>query len=400
MRVVVDIEQRDGEPLVIVTAPDGTARERPVSWADPGRRLLVARGTDVTDPVGLADAIDQGRASDEQLARYGRLLFDAAFGTDLWQDLLAAQVAAGQPYLELAIRGLATADQAAMQALRWEALHDSTGAVAAQGAACTVDGAARSVPVGIVRLVPSPRAAGGQPQDPGLGFRPIDRIPRVLFAIGSRLTDPRVRPGAEFMGIMRHLERDGGSIHPRVLQEATRSALVDALATFTPDVVHFIGHGRRFPDGSARLQLHPEPSMKAGEEYVTAERLLAIFGEARHTPMMVLLSACETASGAAAPGDAAGDGEDSVNALPFAARLVAGGVPVVVAMAGDISDTASRVFTRALTTAIGAGATLGKALVTGRRAAFYGGARSSSAELGSGPRCSSPSTCPARPPWY
>ena len=63
--------------------------------------------------------------------------------------------------------------------------------------------------------------------------------------------------------------------------------------------------------------------------------------------------------------------DDPVNALPFAARLVAGGVPVVVAMAGDISDTACRVFTRALTQAIGEGVPLADAVIRGRRAAFH-----------------------------
>jgi hypothetical protein len=388
MRVCVDIRDDDGELFVVISAPDGTAAERPVAWAGDlaapgghGRRLLVAKGTAAAsaDPAGLVEAVEQGRASDSELARYGQALFEAAFGPALWQQLLTAQLAAappGEPFLELAIRGLATRDQAAMQALRWEALHDGTGLVAAQGSACATGG---TVAVGIVRLVP-PAPPAHPPAVPA-PFQPIRRIPRVLYAVGSRLTDPKVRPGAEFMGIMRHLERDGGSIHPIVVQEATRSSLVRALATFRPDVVHFIGHGRRFPDGSARLQLHPEPSMRAGEEYVTAEQLLAVFGEARHTPTVVLLSACQTATA----------GPERVNALPFAARLVAGaagqagapgvgGVPIVVAMAGDISDIASRVFTRALTAAIGAGATLGTAVVAGRRAAFYGGSRSQSAD--------------------
>jgi hypothetical protein len=424
MRVLVDIEDRHDELFVIVTAPGGLTAERPVTWAgDPGsavsrgKRLLVAKGTTIADPAALADAVDQGQADDELLKEYGSLLFGAAFGTQLWQELLAST--AGQPYLELAIRGLATADQAAMQALRWEALHDGSGAVAAQGAARAGGG---TVPVGIVRLVPRSRTAGvparadvnaaaaaqvaaapvqaapapAAPMEPAPAeFQPIARIPRVLFAIGSHLTDPKVRAGAEFMGIMRHLERDGGSIHPRVLQEATRSKLVEALTMFRPDVVHFIGHGRRFPDGSVKLQLHPDAGMKPGEEYVTAEQLLAIFAEARHTPMMALLSACQTASGGPGGAAAAGGTQDRVNALPFAARLVAGnnaaenavagsaaagGVPVVVAMAGDISDTASRVFTRALTAAIGAGTMLGKAVVIGRRAAFYGGSRSRSGD--------------------
>jgi len=111
--------------------------------------------------------------------------------------------------------------------------------------------------VGIVRIIPlSPAAGAGAPAPaPAAPWVPIARIPRVLFAIGSRLTDPKVRPGAEFMGIMRHLERDGGSIYPSVLQEATRPVLAHALAAFRPDVVHFIGHGRRFPDGSVKLEL-------------------------------------------------------------------------------------------------------------------------------------------------
>ncbi len=211
MRAFVDIEERDGEPFIIVTAPDGTRTERPVTWADAGKRLLVAKGAAaaIADPAALADAIDQGRATDAELARYEWLLFEAAFGPDLWQQLLTAQLQAavpGQPYLELAIRGLGTDGQVAMQALRWEALHDGTGAVAALGAACgnggAVRGAKASVPVGIVRLVPQARqgpapgepAAAGAPVAAGAlaqaAFRTIDRIPRVLFVIGSRLTDP------------------------------------------------------------------------------------------------------------------------------------------------------------------------------------------------------------------
>jgi CHAT domain len=378
MRVLVDIADRDGELVVIVTAPGGLTAERPVAWTGAGKRLLAAKEAAATmgDPVALADAVEAGQASDEQLARYGQALFEAAFGAQLWQRLLAQ--AAGQPYLELAIRGTATDDDVALHALRWEALHDGTRPVAAQGSDCAASGT--RVPVGIVRIIPlSPAAGAGAPAlAPAAQWVPIARIPRVLFAIGSRLTDPKVRPGAEFMGIMRHLERDGGSIYPSVLQEATRPVLAHALAAFRPDVVHFIGHGRRFPDGSVKLQLHPEPGMKPGEEYVTAGQLLDVFGEAGHMPAMALLSACQTASGGS--GDSGdGDPEDRVNALPFAARLVAGngaagGVPVVVAMAGDISDTASRVFTRALTAAIGdvdEDVPLARAVMRGRRAAFH-----------------------------
>lgn len=201
--------------------------------------------------------------------------------------------------------------------------------------------------------------------NPG-SLSPVNRIPRVLYAIGSRLTDPRVRAGAEFMGILRHLERKGGSIQPRVLQSASAESLTSELERFQPDVLHVIGHGRPFPEEHCvKLQLRAD--IQAGDDdWLTAGQLLDLFTAAGHVPTAVVLSACQTAS--TPPG--AGQAADPVNALPYAAQLVAGGVPIVVAMAGDISDTACRVFTRALTQAIGEGVPVANAVIRGRRAAF------------------------------
>jgi hypothetical protein len=391
VRVYLDIEDRQGELFALVTVPGGPRAERPVTWAgQPDRRLLVAKGTasDVPDATELAAAVDQGSATNEELRRYGWLLFEAAFGQQLWQQLIEvanAAAASGRPpgpagpsarpgslpYLELAIRGRGTGDQAAVQALRWEALHDGTRAVAVQGTApgggIAADGIGGvgvgvgiggiGVSVGIVRLVP----ADGLPEADPAAELLINRIPRVLFAVGSPLTDPGVRPAAELMGIMQDLDRDGGSFHPKILDSATRSSLRDTLRLFQPDVLHLIGHGRRLPGGEVAVQVEPEPgAAAAADRWLVAEQLLGIFGDAAHTPTLIILSACQTASAT-----------DRVDAAPFAARLVAGGVPIVIAMAGDIADTACRVFTRALTTALGHGVPLGKAVLRGRRAAFY-----------------------------
>ena len=393
MRAYLDIEDRQGELFALVTVPGGPRAERPVTWAGPANwddpasgRLLVAKGTAGAVPAaGLAAAVNQGRASPAELKRYGLLLFEAAFGAEFWQRLIAVASAAprppalagqhqGPPYLELAIRGHAAGDQAALQALRWEALHDGTRAVAAQGTAPgdgrASDSDAREVAVGIVRLVTSDElatAGAGAPPAGAAGAGGaaagllIGRIPRVLFAVGSPLTDPGVRPAAELMGIMQDLDRDGGSIHPKIVDAATRAALRDALRAFQPDVLHLIGHGGRLPDGQVTVQFRPEPGAAGpADEWLTAEQLLGLFGAAGHVPRLVILSACQTASA-----------DDRVDAAPFAARLVAGGVPVVIAMAGDIADTACRVFTRALTYALGLGVPLGKAVLWGRRAAFY-----------------------------
>ena len=394
MRVYLDIEDRQGELIALVTVSGGLRAERPVVWIGPaswngapGARLLAPAGTagEIPDPVALAMAVDQGRASAEELKQYGLLLFEAAFGQDLWRRLIDAVRAAqqrwpgqegqhqGPPYLELAIRGQAASDQLALQALRWEALHDGVRAVAAQGTAPGTDPAeasgadVRDVAVGIVRLVRCdglPQAAAGPAAEPEADEAAADlligRIPRVLFAVGSALTDPGVRPAAELMGIMQDLDRDGGSIHPKILDAATRASLRDAMRSFQPDVLHLIGHGGRLPDGQVTVQFRPEPGAATGDKWLTAEQLLGMFDAAGHTPRLVILSACQTASAAG-----------QVNAAPFAARLVAGGVPVVIAMAGDIADTACRVFTRALTYALGLGVPLGKAVLWGRRAAFY-----------------------------
>jgi CHAT domain len=371
MRVLLDVVERRGEHFAVVTAPglslsDLPPSGRPVRWTA-GRGLLVATHEQLTNDEAdaLAAHVDAGTASAVDLERYGALLFDAAFGADTWRQLTQTAAADGAPYLELAIRGAAAAPET--QALRWEALHDGAGHVAAKGTtANTTTGGSRHLPVGIVRLItPSPSIIPNGPSR----LSPVTRIPRVLFAVGSRLTDPGVRPGAEFMGIMRHLERKGGAIQPRVLQDATVESLAWQLESFAPDVLHVIGHGRRFEvEDGVKLQLRAEPGT-AGDAYVTAGQLLEVFERARHVPAMVVLSACQTAS--AAPVGAGPPAAGPLNSLPFAAELVAGGVPVVVAMAGDISDTACRVFTRALTQAVGDGAPVAKAAIWGRRAAFH-----------------------------
>ncbi len=366
MRALVDLLDRAGELIATVTVPGaaGTAgrliSERPVRWTD-GRRLLVARDESVSDAdaAALASAVEAGSASEAELARYGGLLFGAACSDETWQDLVTA--AAADPCLELAIRAAARHERrtsGALHALRWEALYDGGAHVAAKGAANPAAPLGRRVPVGIVRLVPPVTAPGGELAP----FTPVTCIPHVLYAVGSRLTDPQVRAGAEFMGIMRDLERHGGAVHPRVLESATVSSLTAALADFEPHILHLIGHGRWFAgEECVKLQVRAEGPMP-GDEYLTAAQLLEVFDGAGHVPRLVILSACQTASARAA--------DDEGNDLPFAARLVAGGVPIVVAMAGDIADTACRVFTRAVTAAIRSGIPLVEAVIRGRQATF------------------------------
>ena len=359
-----------------------------VTWLSEGLLVTPLAAGTVDEPARLVrdveccdtdgDVASQQKQLD-QLRRYGGLLFDAAF-KGIWQELLAAVVRTDADYLEVAVWGAADDDHAALQALRWEALYDGTGFVAAQGT--TYQG--RDIYVGVVRLIapsgawPGNGAAEGVAE--GTGLPKITHIPKVLFAVGSHLTDRNVRSGAEFMGIMRRLDRDGGSIQARLLESTTGAKLADELKKFKPDVLHLIGHGQRRSDGQVEVRIRREPD---GPDGLSADRLLNIFAAAGHWPTMAVLSVCQTASPGIGADSAPGAAPERVSAGSFAARLVAGngvagqgaarGVPVVAAMGGDISDTACRVFTLALTTSIQHGIQLGKAAALGRGAAFYGG---------------------------
>ena len=210
----------------MITAPGRSAPGPPVRWTA-GHRLLVAKDEQISDTeaAALASSVDASGAHAADLERYGRLLFKAAFYEETWRQLVAD--AATEPCLELAMRGPAGSGQPSPHALRWEALHDGSTAIAARGTAIK-PGSPGLLPVGIVRLVPP--AVPLIQNNPG-SLSPVNRIPRVLYAIGSRLTDPRVRAGAEFMGILRHLERKGRSFsrafcsrHPRSRSPANSSA--------------------------------------------------------------------------------------------------------------------------------------------------------------------------------
>jgi len=156
VRAYLDIEVRQAELFAVVTAEGVPRSERTVRWAgEPGRRLLAAPSAGIVPgAAALAAAVDQGRATAADLARYGSLLFEAAFGDQVWARLIDAATARqrqlgtpGLPYVELAIRAPAAGDLATVHTLRWEALHDGTRAVAAQGTARGDE----DVSVGIVR---------------------------------------------------------------------------------------------------------------------------------------------------------------------------------------------------------------------------------------------------------
>src|SRR3569833_44918 len=73
---------------------------------------------------------------------------------------------------------------------------------------------------------------------------------RVLFVVGREMDD-QLRPGAEYMALLRQLsctintanEARGVALHARLLLEATTEDIEAAVREFRPTVVHIVSHG-------------------------------------------------------------------------------------------------------------------------------------------------------------
>jgi hypothetical protein len=316
------------------------------SWDRTGPEFAALAGAVQTRAVSAQQAqAQQARAMD-----YGRHLFDALLAPG-WA-VLDSSPPAGEP-LVVQLRW----QPGRLHHFAWELIHDGNGYLALRSAA----------PVVLVRLVGSVKD-----KPPAT----ITRAPRVLFAVGCALNDGKVQAGAEVMGVLREIERgtgrQGSAVVARVLPVATLTRLREACASLDPDVVHLIGHGRW--DGEenvGKLTLAPEGAdpqaalTAKGVEYTAAELAEAISrlprngaSAERSMPILTVVSACDSAGTASA-----------AIGLPLGAELAAEGVPVVIAMAGTISDTACRVFTRSVVAAAARGKDMMTALAIGRYAA-------------------------------
>ncbi|MCK9896622.1 CHAT domain-containing protein [Frankia sp. AgB32] len=322
------------------------------------------------------------RPGDAEL--YGRWLFECLLAP-VWPAILRAAGGHGPGHghgVELALRW--PAGDRALDSLVWESMHD--GAAPLLGHPLIL--------IAVTRVVPATTPAPAT----------IRRVPRVLFAAGSALDEAVIRPGAMFMGLVRAFEAEGLCVS-RLLDRVTITELGEACARHAPDVVHLVAHGDvahgdvahgdvAHGDGEGwddagehaardrpviRLADKPVGARRGdpptGSRYVDAEALaLALRGPAG-MPAVVVLSACGSALPAPAGGaDAGGSGGVArVAGRSMAAELVERGVPIVVAMSGEVSEQASRMFARGFVRAVHEGASVVAAATAGRRAALLHG---------------------------
>jgi hypothetical protein len=344
VRVGIEITARDSATWDVAITWDGQPKplERPMRrlpqrpWVAPADDAALA-ALGAHDWAALAERVHSiGEVEDDDPQLLGRLLFAALLGDD-WDAVFEAGEGAGG-VLELALT--CSGDARPLQGLAWELMHDGGGFLAIK---CRPE-------VAVTRVVaPAPGTESS--------LRDIASPPRVLFAVGTSLGDPEIRPGAEFMGLMRRLESEGGSIVPYVLERASPERLKTAAGRFRPDVVHVISHGRINPAREGELLLS-EHDVAEAADWRTAETVLTALRAAGPLPPIVVLSACQS-------GTAGGP-----HASTLAADLVEGGVATVIAMSGKVTDRACRLFTRKLGQVLVEGEPLVSAVALARRAAY------------------------------
>jgi len=328
----------DGARLPLPAAPPQVEDDQDV--------VLLCRG-DLEAHRALSERLTLRAPAQGDAARYGRWLFEC-LAAPMWPQLLAVLEAAPRPAVELALRWPVTDTH--LHALVWEAMRCPQGHPL---------GAHPDLTVAVTRLVPGTDAVA----------ETITRLPRALFVSGTTLVDPTIRPGALFMGLLQSLTAQG-RCRTRALHLASLQSLAATCAAFQPDLVQLVTHGVALPGGRVVLLFRGEDSSTEEQEIDESDLVTALTaGGAR--PLAVLLSACNTASTAFAPGPGRPDAK-TLPVAPLAARLVANGIPIVTAMSGEVSERACRLYTRRLADALHSGTSVVEASAHGRRAALMG----------------------------
>jgi len=323
-----------GEKLSTFPVPPREEAEK-IPLDNPHRELCVTK-----DPHVIKKVYDKYvRREGEDVVKFGRYLFATLLGDDVWK---AINDTAGNAPVELA---LTWKDDYLINRLPWEMMHNGQRFLAEEPE------------VAITRRVAETTQTLAELT-----------TPRVLFVVGSALNKDVIKPGAEYLSLLRSLTNDARRrLKTHLLLEASPKRLKAAVELFRPTVVHFICHGVADVQQETFLQLKSDDGN--GDESVAADALLRMLKPkpGYHLPQVVILNACYTASQNTELYTKAGQA-----ASPLAAKLVAGdggepGVPIVVGMAGEIADQACRLFTRCFYQAILVGREVSHAAADGRR---------------------------------
>jgi CHAT domain len=334
----VEVDLGDRRQLVPVVSEE----RRPAVIPDAEHAALCAG--DSAAITEILKRVASGSTENGHVRVYGRWLFECLLAP-VWASLRASLTDG----IELALQW--PASEIDLHSLVWEAMHDGEFPVAGRPGFL----------VAITRVIDTPEGIAA----PDI----LTGSPRVLFVTGSSFADPVIRPGLMFMGLLRKFDAAGISV-TRAKYDVTVAELEIECRQFQPDVIHVVAHGKQLPDGSTVLRLGT-----AGGD-VTAAQLRQAITAGSSRPLAVILSACHSGGGPGLLGSAADEAAAPIagRAAPLAAELVAGGIPIVAAMAGAVSEPACRMYTTRLIDAIHQGRPLSQGAAEGRAAALLSAA--------------------------
>jgi hypothetical protein len=290
----------------------------------------------------IFDRISKRSPQPKDVDLFGCYLFDTLIGSRVWGKIRQIALAKSPPYIELAL--LWPADENSLHRLNWEMMKAPEGFLAI----------CRKFEIAVTRIVKGALHRA----------HAIALPPRLLFVIGTRLYDPDIRAGAETVALLRELKHKGRSIQSRTLQLANPVNLKRMMEAFRPDAVYLVSHGGLDAQGRGYITLRKDDDHPNEDVPRYANQLLSYLNFCGQYPPIVVLSACYSA------GTPNRKLLGAHHAAPLAAELVAGGIPIVVGMAGRISDAACRLFTKRFGEALISGEPLIAATAEGRRAAF------------------------------
>jgi hypothetical protein len=324
-RVDVKLGSENGETL----ATHAMRRLDQAPWVAPATGDAGSQGK----ARAAMERVAEGKPHEGQVRLLGQHFFESLLGHGAWDEILRKAEDDDVRMIELALSW--PADLQELHSPPWEAMHDGDDFLGANG----------RLSIALTRVVQAEWCRDAPPRVPSPA--------RVLFAIGTKSSDPEIKVGMEVVGLLREAERGPGAIDPLILEEASIDSLADACANFQPHIVHFVGHGRISSQGKGELGLCDPRTEK--REMVGAIGLMGALNAAPKLPLVVMLTGCKSA--------ASGRHVD-----PLAAELVRNGIPIAVGMAGRIADPVCRLFARRFGVSLSKGEALVKAVTDGRRA--------------------------------
>lgn len=287
------------------------------------------------------------RPAVDGVKQFGHYLFEVLIGEELWRIIKETAELENEPIIELALSW--PSSEKNLPRLNWEMMRSANNFLAA--------GSGKTA-VAITRVIADAKSS----------VRQMSLPPRIIFVIGTKITDPVIKPGAEYLGLLSRLKSRGiGSIYSRVLENASPSRIVEVINNFKPDVVHFICHGGIY-GGRGYLELQTDEEESDQRRYGNQLAALLRLEDGSYPPVVVL-SACDSGSTPTQPGRLLGAHETA----PLAVELIQGGVPIVLGMAGKVSDLACRLFTRQFGMALVEGKSLVTSTAEARMATFAQG---------------------------